>query len=46
MLIEAAREIYENVFINVNGNKLVIKEKAERVRIKTSGRSVVIDKIE
>lgn len=46
MLIEAAREIYENVSINANGNKLITKEKAERVRIKTSGRSVVIDKIE
>lgn len=44
--VEASREVFENVLININGNKIVTKEKCERAVFKIQGRTVVINKPE
>lgn len=45
-MIEVTNEIFENVQVSVNGNKMLTKEKSERARIKTIGRQVIIDKLD
>lgn len=43
LVIEANREMFENVTLNINGNKLVTQQVYEKATFRSQGRKVVVD---